>query len=110
MQQANKSQIEAINEVQQPCMIIAGAGSGKTKVIVEKIINLINNNHYNPEDIFALTFTNKAAKEMDKRIQKKINLTDKVWISTFHSLGIKIIKAEAKHLNIKKNFSSLTKT
>ena len=100
----NKAQNEAVLEIEKPCLVLAGAGSGKTRVIIEKIIYL---NSLNYNKIIALTFTNKAAKEMQMRLSDK-NINQKnIIIATFHTLGLRIIKKEYKSLNIKKNFSLL---
>ncbi|CAL4325620.1 UvrD-helicase domain-containing protein [Buchnera aphidicola] len=103
----NFSQKKAINYIKGPCLILAGAGSGKTKVIINKIIHLVQNCNFNAKKIVALTFTNKAAIEMKYKIFKKNNFEDlkHVTFSTFHALGLKIINSELKNLKIKKNFS-----
>ncbi|QCI27382.1 UvrD-helicase domain-containing protein [Buchnera aphidicola] len=106
----NKQQIEAIRTIQGPCLILAGAGSGKTTVIIEKIIRLINYYGYHPNEIFAVTFTNKAAQEMKNRIKKKIfinykNNLNKLNIFTFHSLGMKIISKSLNILGYNKNYT-----
>lgn len=86
-------------------MIVAGAGSGKTKVLTHKIAYLIKDG-YEPENILALTFTNKAAGEMKERIKKLIGAkAEKLWMGTFHSLFARILRAEADKLNYKSNFS-----
>ncbi|HCN88810.1 MAG TPA: ATP-dependent DNA helicase Rep [Oxalobacteraceae bacterium] len=91
-----------------PCLVLAGAGSGKTRVITQKIAHLIEDCGYESRHIAALTFTNKAAAEMQERIAKLLkdpkqakNLT----VSTFHSLGVKILRQEAKELGLKDRFS-----
>jgi ATP-dependent DNA helicase Rep len=91
-----------------PCLVLAGAGSGKTRVITQKIAHLIEDCGYESKHIAALTFTNKAAAEMQERIAKLLkdpkqakNLT----VSTFHSLGVKILRQEAKELGLKDRFS-----
>lgn len=103
----NFSQNKAVQLTQGPCLILAGAGSGKTKVIINKIIYLINQCGYKTKNIVAVTFTNKAAQEMKNRIAKYICTIelDKITISTFHALGMKIIRTEIKTLGIKANFS-----
>ncbi|XBC45130.1 MAG: UvrD-helicase domain-containing protein [Buchnera aphidicola (Schlechtendalia chinensis)] len=103
----NVNQKKAIHYVSGPCLILAGAGSGKTQVIIKKIIYLISQCHLNPNSIFAITFTNKAAKEMRNRISDKLshNITKMITISTFHSLGLRIVKSELNALNICSNFS-----
>ena len=107
--QLNPEQRSAVEYVEGPLLVLAGAGSGKTRVITQKIAYLINQKNYSPQYIAAITFTNKAAKEMLERIN---NLQDStktrgLTITTFHSLGLKILKAEAHHLEYKKNFSIL---
>ncbi|WP_343189450.1 UvrD-helicase domain-containing protein [Buchnera aphidicola] len=102
----NKKQKLAVNCISGPCLVLAGAGSGKTKIIIEKIIYLINHGFYKTKNIFALTFTNKAAKEIKKRISKILGYkkTKKIFISTFHSFGMNIIKKEIKYFSFNKNF------
>lgn len=109
LSQLNKPQREAVQYVDGPLLVLAGAGSGKTRVITQKIAYLINKCNYSPKHITALTFTNKAAKEMLERISNlRDNLDTKgLTITTFHSLGLKILKAEAHHLGYKANFSIL---
>lgn len=103
----NNNQKNAIEFISDPCLILAGAGSGKTKVIINKIVYLINYCKYEPENIVAITFTNKAAYEMKVRIVKELSahIVKKLTITTFHSFGLRIIQSEIKHLNINLNFS-----
>ncbi|XBC38720.1 MAG: UvrD-helicase domain-containing protein [Buchnera aphidicola (Melaphis rhois)] len=103
----NVNQKKAVHCISGPCLILAGAGSGKTQVIIRKIVYLIKKCYFNPNNIFAVTFTNKSAKEMKSRIAHQLpcSIIKKITISTFHSLGLKIIKSELCHLNIKSNFS-----
>lgn len=107
--QLNQEQQAAVRYINGPLLVLAGAGSGKTRVITQKIAYLIKECAYSPKYITALTFTNKAAKEMLERINHlKDNLdTHGLTITTFHSLGLKILKAEAHHLGYKPNFSIL---
>ncbi|QCI24088.1 ATP-dependent DNA helicase Rep [Buchnera aphidicola (Macrosiphoniella sanborni)] len=102
----NVAQKKAIEYINGPCLILAGAGSGKTKVIINKIIYLINHGKYQPNNIAAITFTNKAAYEMRIRLSEYLNTseTKEIIISTFHSLGLKIIKKEIKELQFNRNF------
>ncbi|MGF7535439.1 UvrD-helicase domain-containing protein [Bacillus mexicanus] len=93
----NKQQIEAVETVDGPLLILAGAGSGKTTVLVNRIENLINNRKIDPENILAVTFQNKAAKEMTNRVLSKIihpNI-NAITLSTFHSLCLNILKNES---------------
>lgn len=103
----NLIQKNAVELINGPCLILAGAGSGKTKVIINKIIYLIKYCKYKPEKIIAVTFTNKAAYEIKMRLAKHINIEQikKIIISTFHSLGLEIIKKEINSLEFNSNFS-----
>ncbi|UDG81743.1 ATP-dependent DNA helicase Rep [Candidatus Profftia lariciata] len=103
----NPNQQKAIEFVTGPCLILAGAGSGKTRVITNKIAYLINQCDYQARNIAAVTFTNKAAHEMKERASQNMssNNTRGLIVCTFHTLGLEIIKNEYKALGIKKNFS-----
>lgn len=105
----NEKQLEAVKYTKGPLLVIAGAGSGKTRVISTKIAYLISDCGILARHITAITFTNKAAKEMLDRTQKLaqgLNTTG-LTITTFHSLGLKILKHEAHHLGYKEKFSLL---
>ena len=100
----NPRQREAIRHVDGPLLVIAGAGSGKTRVITEKIAFLIKKDHFEPQHIAAITFTNKAANEMRARLKRKRG--DKnPWISTFHTLGLRILRTEFRKLGYRNGFS-----
>jgi len=103
----NQPQQEAIKYLSGPLLVLAGAGSGKTRVITNKIAYLINECEIPAKNIYAVTFTNKAANEMVKRVSQlaKNKLTRGLHISTFHALGLEIIRHEHVHLNLKKRFS-----
>ena len=103
----NKQQKEAIQHTDSPLLVLAGAGSGKTRVITYKIAYLIKNKFHLPEHITAVTFTNKAAKEMQQRVAKLLTNTDTkgLQVSTFHTLGLKIIRREKKKLGLRKGFT-----
>lgn len=105
--QLNPAQMEAVNYTSGPCLVLAGAGSGKTRVIITKIVHLIRSQTAAPEQILAVTFTNKAALEMRERIAKEVptEVAAKLTISTFHSLGRMILKENAKLLKLGRNFS-----
>ncbi len=100
-------QQQAVEYVQGPCLVLAGAGSGKTRVITNKIAHLIRNTGYQPRQIAAVTFTNKAAREMKERVAQTLGRKEAkgLMISTFHTLGLEIIKREYKALGMKSNFS-----
>ncbi|MFV1983936.1 MAG: DNA helicase Rep, partial [Thiohalomonadales bacterium] len=103
----NPAQNKAVKHISSPLLLLAGAGSGKTRVITTKIAYLIEQCGYNPKNIAALTFTNKAAKEMKQRVSfllKKTN-TKGLRISTFHSLGLDIIRKECTTMGYNPGFS-----
>ena len=105
----NPSQHKALVHQKGPLLVLAGAGSGKTRVITEKIAHLYRNQKIALETIYALTFTNKAANEMRVRLARLIGrpLADKVHITTFHVLGLSIIRKELKALALKPQFTLL---
>ncbi len=102
----NDAQIEATFHVNGPLLILAGAGSGKTRVLTERIANLIARENVPPYQILAVTFTNKAAKEMKERISKRIGEEDtkNIWIGTFHSICSRILRVDLSLLGRKSNF------
>ncbi|MCH1926794.1 DNA helicase Rep [Shewanella sp. C32] len=103
----NPAQNDAVHYISGPCLVLAGAGSGKTRVIVNKIGYLIQTCGYQARHIAAVTFTNKAAREMKERVSQSIGRKEArgLWISTFHTLGLEIIKREHKALGLKAGFS-----
>ncbi|RLJ68274.1 UvrD-helicase domain-containing protein [Sulfurisoma sediminicola] len=104
----NAPQREAVRYLDGPLLVLAGAGSGKTRVITQKIAYLIEECKIAPSHIAAITFTNKAAKEMAERVGKLIKgPTEGLTVSTFHALGAKILRQEARHLHLKPSFSIL---
>lgn len=105
----NPQQQQAVDYLGGPLLVLAGAGSGKTGVITQKIKHLIVNVGYPAHQIAAITFTNKAAKEMQERVAKMLPKTQTrgLTICTFHSLGMRILREEALALGYKKNFSIL---
>ena len=101
----NDKQKEAVVNTEGPMLILAGAGSGKTRVLTTKIAYLINNKNVNPMNILAITFTNKAANEMKERVVDLLGIQNDIQISTFHSFGLKIIKRHYDKLGYKSNFT-----
>ncbi|MGE5387019.1 MAG: UvrD-helicase domain-containing protein [Betaproteobacteria bacterium] len=103
----NPQQREAIRYLDGPLLVLAGAGSGKTRVITQKIAYLVEDCGFQPHNIAAITFTNKAAREMQERVDKLLpgKPTDTLQISTFHSLGVRILREEARALGYKPRFS-----
>ena len=105
----NAPQRDAIHYLDGPSLVLAGAGSGKTRVITHKIAHLINACGLNPANIAAITFTNKAAKEMQERVAGLMGgrVPGGLTVCTFHALGVKIVRQEAKHCRLKPQFSIL---
>ncbi len=103
----NPEQASAVNHIHTPLLVLAGAGSGKTRVITEKIKYLIEEQFYDPRSVYAVTFTNKAAKEMADRLAGTLGKEKgrKVKVSTFHTLGLSILKKHGKLLGLRKGFS-----
>lgn len=101
----NNKQKEAVISTDGPMLILAGAGSGKTKVLTTKIAYLIKEKNINPYNILAITFTNKAANEMKERVERMLGISNQVHISTFHSFGLSIIKKHYEKLGYKSNFT-----
>lgn len=105
--QLNPQQLEAVHYLGGPLFVLAGAGSGKTRVITEKIAHLIREVGYAPHNIAAITFTNKAAAEMQERTAAMLGSrqTRGLTVCTFHSLGMRLLREEAQHIGYKQNFS-----
>src|SRR5512135_2051998 len=105
----NPTQHEAAKYLDGPLLVLAGAGSGKTRVITHKLAYLIEECGYAPRNIAAITFTNKAANEMRERVGQLLPGKDAkgMTISTFHALGMQILREEAPLLGYKKQFSIL---
>ena len=110
--QLNAAQQEAVTYTQGPCLVLAGAGSGKTRVIITKIAYLLRNNLAQPAQILAVTFTNKAAAEMRERIALEVGpeISSQLTICTFHSLGRQILKEQAQLLRLGSHFSIFDET
>jgi len=101
----NPAQKKAVGEIEGPCMIIAGAGSGKTRVLTFKIAHLIESG-ISPFEILALTFTNKAANEMKERISELVKgNSEKIWMGTFHSMYARILRIEADKIGFTRNYT-----
>ncbi|EGR4288048.1 ATP-dependent DNA helicase Rep [Vibrio cholerae] len=103
----NPRQDEAVKYVSGPCLVLAGAGSGKTRVITNKIAYLVQQCGYKARNIAAVTFTNKAAREMKERLAQTLGKGESrgLMVSTFHTLGLNIIRREFKALGLKAGFS-----
>jgi len=104
----NKEQLEAVKTTEGPLLVLAGAGSGKTKVLTTRVAYLIDELGISPDSILAITFTNKAAKEMKERVIKMLGpIGYQIQISTFHSFGLTILKDHYDKLGYDKNFTIL---
>lgn len=107
LNELNKEQREAVKHTDGPMVILAGAGSGKTRVLTYKVLYLITHKNIDPDDILCVTFTNKAANEMKERIHKKLSSTTynlKPTICTFHSLCAKILRIDGKYIGLPPRF------
>lgn len=106
LESLNEPQREGVINTEGPCMLIAGAGSGKTRVLTYRIAYLIQNKGVDPFNIMALTFTNKAAKEMRDRIENVVGRDARnLYMGTFHSVFARILRAEAHHIGYPSNFT-----
>ena len=103
----NENQKEAVSYLDGPLLIVAGAGSGKTRVLTSRIAHIIKKHKAFPNQILAVTFTNKAAKEMQIRVSKflKMEATGLPWLGTFHSISAKLLRKHADAVGLKSNFS-----
>ena len=102
----NPAQREAVAATEGPLLVVAGAGSGKTRVLTHRVAHLIRDRHVRPEQILAITFTNKAANEMRERVGALVGgVRRSMWVSTFHSACVRILRAEASRLGYRSGFS-----
>ena len=99
----NAEQKRAVQHTGGPIIILAGAGSGKTRVLTQRVLYLMTEKQVEPESILMITFTNKAAKEMKERMMK-YNLPSYPWIATFHSMCAKILRIDGKHVGLSQKF------
>lgn len=104
-QQLNPSQLEAVFYTDSPLLVLAGAGSGKTRVITYKIAYLINECNVDPGHILAVTFTNKASNEMKERVESLLGKNVDIWVKTFHSAAARLLRIMGNHFQINSNFS-----
>ena len=103
----NSNQKKAVLNLDGPCLIVAGAGSGKTKVLTTKVAHIVKKGKASPNQILCVTFTNKAAKEMKDRVSKILSNQDTglPWFGTFHSICAKILRKHASAINLSSNFT-----
>ncbi|MFF0146754.1 DNA helicase-2/ATP-dependent DNA helicase PcrA [Amycolatopsis sulphurea] len=106
LEDLNPAQREAVTHAGGPLLVVAGAGSGKTRVLTRRIAYLLGQRHVHPGEIMAITFTNKAAAEMRERVSSLVGRrANAMWVSTFHSMCVRILRREAKTLDMSSNFS-----
>ena len=107
----NPSQREAVAAISGPVLVVAGAGSGKTRVLTYRIAHMIRDRGVSPESILAITFTNKAADEMKERVGRLVGgAVRAMWVSTFHSACVRILRREASRLGYRSGFSIYDET
>ena len=105
LDELNEKQYEAVVNTEGPCLVIAGAGSGKTKVLTHKIAYLIDEKNVKPWNILAITFTNKAANEMKERVEKLVgDIANDMWIGTFHAICVRILRKFIDRLGFEHSF------
>src|SRR5438876_10485394 len=101
----NPEQREAVLHINGPLLILAGAGSGKTRVITSRIAYLVGDGHASPHEILAVTFTNKASEEMRARVEALLGADcSRMWVSTFHSLCARLLRREAPAIGLSRDF------
>ena len=107
VQSLNENQIKSVINLDGPCLIVAGAGSGKTKVLTTRVAHIIKEKKAWPNQILCVTFTNKAAREMQIRVSKLLHkqATAIPWLGTFHSISAKIVRKHAAAVNLNSNFT-----
>ena len=110
MKNLNDEQILPVKQTEGPVLVIAGAGSGKTRVLTSRIAHLVHDMGVSPYHILAITFTNKAAKEMQERLLKMVGDVDDMWICTIHSMCVRILRSDIDKLGYNKNFSIYSET
>ena len=106
----NEEQIKPVTDTEGPVLVLAGAGSGKTRVLTSRIAYILDQNLCNPSNILAITFTNKAAREMKERVGAFMDDADKMWICTIHSMCVRILRRHGESAGIMPNFSIYSET
>ena len=105
----NNPQKEAVNNLNGPLLVLSGAGTGKTRVLTARLANLLYSNTTKPWKVLAVTFTNKAAKEMRTRLEELIGpMANSVWLGTFHSIGARILRENAELIGLNFNYTIIS--
>jgi len=109
LQELNEAQRVAVETLEGPVLMLAGAGTGKTKALTARIVHLLNTSSAKPNEILAVTFTNKAALEMKNRVAHTLGraVEGMPWLGTFHSICVKLLRRHAELVNLKNNFTIL---
>ena len=109
LDELNKEQRKAVEALDGPVLMLAGAGTGKTKALTARVVHLLNMRRANPNQILAVTFTNKAAREMKNRVSNMLGQVAEgmPWMGTFHSISVKILRRNAELVGLKSNFTIL---
>ncbi|HLR41468.1 MAG TPA: DNA helicase PcrA, partial [Virgibacillus sp.] len=108
LQGLNKEQQQAVKHTDGPLLIMAGAGSGKTRVLTHRIAYLLDEKEVAPRNVLAITFTNKAAREMRQRVHKLVGKgSDQIWVSTFHSMCVRILRRDIDRIGYNQSFTIL---
>ncbi len=105
LQDLNEKQRRAVSLVRGPALVLAGAGSGKTRVLTRRIVHLIAEGKARDTEVLAVTFTNKAADEMKERVKELLGSSFRGWLGTFHSFGARLLRREAEKVDRKSNFT-----
>ena len=106
----NPEQIKPVLDTEGAVLVLAGAGSGKTRVLTSRIAYLVEEKGVYPSSILAITFTNKAANEMKERLSRMVDGAEKMWICTIHSMCVRILRQYAERIGYNKNFSIYSET
>ena len=107
----NDVQLAAVEHTDGPCLIFAGAGSGKTRVLTHRIAHLLTKKKVFPDRILAVTFTNKAASEMKARLESMVGAPARdLWIGTFHAMCVRMLRRDGKKIGIASNFAIMDDT
>ena len=109
LEQLNDEQIKPVLQTEGPVLVLAGAGSGKTRVLTTRIAHIVEDLNIPAEAVLAITFTNKAANEMKERLSKYVNVS-RMWVCTIHSMCVRILRMYAKEVGITENFSIYSET